>query len=86
MRFQELVDAILADPELIAAVRVLLDMKRRSGERSHGQPMPVINAFIEAELTRLEVFSPAEGRETDFSILDRLLMDTVLRMDGRTAT
>lgn len=86
MRFQELVDAILADPELIEAVRVLLDMKRRSGERSHGQPMPVINAFIEAELTRLEVFSPAAGRETDFSILDRLLMETVLRMDGRTAT
>ena len=86
MRFQELVDAILADPALIAAVKVLLDMKRRSGERAHGQPMPVINAFIEAELARLEVFSPAAGRETDFSILDQVLMETVLRMNGRAAT
>ena len=85
MRFQELVDAILADPELIEAVSVLLDIKRRSGEREHGSPMPVINAFIEAELTRLEAYSPAAGRETDFSMLDRLLMDTVLRMGGLAA-
>lgn len=86
MRFQELVGAILTDIELIVAVRGLLDMKRRSGQRSHGQPMPVINAIVETEMTQLEAYSPAGGCETDFSLVDRPLMDTVLRMDGRTST
>ena len=40
--------------------------------------MPIINTFIDAELSRLQTVLPPVLRETDFAILDRLLMETVL--------
>lgn len=81
MRFQELVDGILTDPGLLSAIERLLAIKRRSTERQQGQPMPIINAFIEAALARLETVSAPKGCGADFAVLDRLLMGTVLRMD-----
>ena len=78
MAFQELVDAIVTDPDLLAAIDRLLSIKRAAGESEHGSPLPIINAFIDAELSRLEAVLPPVLRDTDYSILDRLLMDTVL--------
>lgn len=78
MRFQELVNAIVTDPDLLAAIDQLLAIKRAAGEAEHGSPLPIINAFIDAELSRLESVLPPALSDTDFTILDRLLMDTVL--------
>ncbi len=78
MSFQELVNAIITDPELLAAIDQLLTIKRAAGESEYGSPLPIINAFIDAELTRLETVLPPVLRDTDYSVLDRLLMDTVL--------
>ena len=78
MRFQDLVDAIVTDPALRAAIDQLLAIKRAAAESEYGLPLPAINAFVDAELTRLESVLPPVLRDTDHSILDRLLMNTVL--------
>ncbi|UZR28134.1 nucleotidyltransferase domain-containing protein [Methylococcus mesophilus] len=83
MRFQDLVDAIVTDPALREAIAQLLAIKRAALESEYGQPLPIINAFIDDELTRLESVLPPLPRDTDFSILDRLLLDTVLQPEAR---
>jgi len=85
MRFQDLVDAIVTDPNLRDAIDQLLAIKRTAGEAEYGQPLPIINAFIHSELTRLESVLPPLPRDINFAVLDRLLMNTVLRMDSRGA-
>lgn len=81
MRFQDLVDAIVIDPSLREAIDQLLAIKRAARESEHGQPLPIINAFIDTELTRLESVLPPLPENTDFSVLDRILAETVLRVD-----
>lgn len=81
MRFQDLVDAIVTDLALLDAIGHLLAIKRAAMESEYGQPLPIINAFIDSELTRLESVLPPLPRDTDFAVLDRLLMETVLRLD-----
>ncbi len=68
---------------MVLAIAHLLVIKRAVNESEYGQPLPIINAFIDSELTRLESVLPPLPRDTDFAVLDRLLMDTVLRMDDR---
>lgn len=82
MRFQDLVDAIVTDPALRDAIDQLLAIKRAVTESEYGKPFPIINAFIDSELTRLESVLPPASRDTDFAVLDRLLMETVLRFNG----
>lgn len=77
MPLQELVDALVTDAPLRAAIEQLLVLKRQAPESEYGQPLPVLNRFIDMELTRLESVLPPLKTETDFSVLDRLLMNTV---------
>lgn len=79
MRFQDLVDAIVSDRTLHDAIDQLLVIKRAALESEYGQSLPVINAFIDAELARLESVQLVLAQDVDFSMLDRLLMNTVLR-------
>lgn len=81
MRFQELVNIIVTDPALRDTIDQLLTIKRAVMESEHSRPLPAINAFIDAELTRLESVLPPVAHDTDFLILDCLLMDTLLRLD-----
>jgi len=82
MRFQDLVDAIVTAPALRDAIAHLLAIKRAANESEYGQPLPIINDFIDSELTRLESVLPPLPRDADFVVLDRLLIMTVLRMHG----
>lgn len=82
MRFTVLVDAIVTDAGLRTAIEQLLVAKRAAMESDVGPPLPAINAFVDAELTRLEAAAPPVSDGIDFSVLDRLLMDTVLRLDA----
>jgi predicted nucleotidyltransferase len=82
MRFQDLVDALVTDPALADAIARLLAIKRTAMESGYGQPLPIINAFIRQELARLEAVLPPLPHDTDFAVLDQLLMSTVLRLDG----
>ncbi|MFM2055684.1 MAG: hypothetical protein RLY71_69 [Pseudomonadota bacterium] len=82
MRFQDLVDAIVADQALGDAIARLLAIKRAAMESEYGEPLPAINAFIHQQLSRLEAVPPPLRQDTDFAVLDQLLLDTVLRLDG----
>jgi predicted nucleotidyltransferase len=82
MRFTALVDGIVTDAGLRMAIEQLLVAKRAAMESEVGPPLPAINAFVDAELTRLEAAAPPASDGIDFSVLDRLLTDTVLRLDA----
>lgn len=88
MPFQDLVDVCVTDPALRDAIDHLLAIKRAVTESECGKPFPIINAFIDSELSRLETVQPRASRATDFAVLDGLLMETVLRFDrvGRGAS
>lgn len=80
MRFTELVDALVDDAALRAEIDALLVRKRRADEAKQIDPLPVIDDFVRSELRRQEqLFPPAEP--TDPAPLDRLLADTVRRLD-----
>jgi predicted nucleotidyltransferase len=79
MRFQDLVDAIVSDRGLKMAIAELLVIKRRAMESEQGSAMPAINRFLELHLARLNHESaPARDEGLDFTVLDRLLRDTVM--------
>jgi predicted nucleotidyltransferase len=79
MRFETLVDALIDDPALRAAIDRLLAVKRTVGEAQSGAPLPILNTFIDRELTRLEAVVPPPAAPIDDAVLDRLLLETVLR-------
>lgn len=78
MRFAELVKVIVKEPPLRVALEQLLTDKRAASETQDRPPLPIINAFIERELVRLERVMPPLPENPDFSVLDHLLMNTVL--------
>lgn len=55
MEFGRLVDALVDDAALRAAIENLLAAKRAGGELDEGPRVPEISEFIEAELSRFEV-------------------------------
>ncbi len=79
MRFLTLVDTLVEEPALRAAIDQLLAIKVSTGEAQSGQPVPVINRFIDRELKRLESVIPPPTRTIDHARLDQLLFDTILR-------
>lgn len=80
MRFETLVETLIDDPALHAAIDRLLERKRRAGEAEYGEPMPILNAFIDRELTRLESVVAPPSKPVDDAVLDQLLLETVLRV------
>jgi hypothetical protein len=40
------------------AIDQLLAIERAAGKAEYGQPLPIVNAFIDSELTRLESVVP----------------------------
>lgn len=84
MAFQELVDGLITDARLREAIEQLLILKHTALESEYGKPLPVLNLFIDAELTRLESVLPPLPGKPDFSVLDELLMDTV-RQSGEVS-
>jgi uncharacterized protein len=78
MKFQDMVDALVPEGDLLEAIEALLKIKRAAMEAEYGEPLPIINAFIDAELARLESVAPPLAEEIGFSVLDRLLMMTIV--------
>jgi hypothetical protein len=72
------VDALIDDASLRVAIDRFLAVKRAVGEAESGEPLPILNAFIERELTRLESVARSRVRQIDAAVLDQLLLDMVL--------
>lgn len=79
MRFETLVETLIDEPPLRAAIEELLRCKRSVDEAEHGAPSPVLNAFIARELTRLEAVVLPTAPPIEMVALDRLLYETVGR-------
>lgn len=78
MRFEALVEGVVDEPPLLDAIGELIQAKRRAGEMESAAPIPVLHEFLERELSRLAEVKVAVG-ENDFSVLDRLLFETVIK-------
>lgn len=52
--FGTLVERLVKDPALLAAIQALIEQKRQGVEMAEGPRIPAISEFIEGELTRLE--------------------------------
>jgi predicted nucleotidyltransferase len=80
MRFQDMVNTLVADEGLKSAIEQLLIIKRQASETEMAATIPVINQFIELHLDRLSEASSLRKEDVpDFSLLDLLLRDTVLK-------
>jgi predicted nucleotidyltransferase len=86
MRFRALVEGCVTDAGLLAAIDALLARKCAMRETEYGPPLPALNAFIDAQLARLAAVSPPVRKDVDFAPLDRLLAETVLRLDSSRKT
>lgn len=82
MLFSDLVAGVVGDPGLCSAIETLLGRKRCAAELEHGGPIREIHGFVETELSRLEGVPPPSTPDPDFSLLDRLLLETVMK-EGR---
>jgi predicted nucleotidyltransferase len=65
MRFDTLVDALVEDIGLRFHIAVLVARKRAGEELDEAQHIPPLDAFIEAELARLEALAPASPPAND---------------------
>lgn len=85
MRFQELLDTMVHDPVTQEAIEHLLKIKRACQESNYGRPLPILNRFIDTELDQLKNMPPLETSAIDFSVLDHLLLQTVLQYSPRSS-
>ena len=76
--FQRLVDTIVTDGALRDAIGQLVAAKRKTGEAEYGAPLPVVNGFLERELSRLEQAPQFARSPIDFSVLDDIMFSTVM--------
>ena len=58
IEFQKMLHLIEGNPALVADIMALLERKRKTPELGLDLPVPSINAFVEAELARLESYKP----------------------------
>lgn len=65
MRFDTLVDTLVEDVGLRFHIAVLVARKRAGEELDEAQRIPPLDAFIEAELARLEALAPASPPAVD---------------------
>jgi uncharacterized protein len=64
IEFQKLLHLIADDTALLGAISTLLEAKSTTPELGLSAPVPIINAFIESELSRLEQFVGARVEHT----------------------
>lgn len=78
MRFAELVETLVDEPELLAEINALLQQKMAVGEAEVSPRRPAIHAFIETELARAEHMPLHVRPEPDLDRLDRFLYEVVM--------
>jgi predicted nucleotidyltransferase len=83
MRFTDLVEAMVTQADVRAAIDALLVLKHQASEAAAGAPVPVLQAFIARELAELEVAKLATSK-TPHQPLDDLLCRTVTGAVPRT--
>ena len=65
IEFATLLEGIVGETVLLTAIHALLEVKRQAPEMGLSDPIPVIHAFIERELQRLESVAPERTERDD---------------------
>ena len=78
MRFAELAQATLLDPELTDEINRLLEVKMRSGEAATSPRWQAIHAFIESELAAAQAYAMAQTEPMGMEAMDDFLHQTVV--------
>ncbi|MEP6502131.1 MAG: nucleotidyltransferase domain-containing protein [Betaproteobacteria bacterium] len=86
MRFAELAQSTLDDTALIAEINALLAVKMRASESATSPRWLGLHAFIERELAQAQAHPMTQATKAEGAALDRLLSDTVRRLDAAAAT
>ena len=72
MRFDLLMDGVIANPELRGDLEALVAAKKRGGEKDDFVPPPRVAAFVESELDRMRESPPALPGEREKGDLDSI--------------
>ncbi|WP_044412345.1 nucleotidyltransferase domain-containing protein [Thiomicrospira microaerophila] len=72
MLFSDLVASCVSDEDLRKAIEHLLWLKQHTSETSHGEPLPVLNQWIEQKFTEFEALRPATLEQVSLSPLNAL--------------
>jgi len=74
MLFHELVDGVVAEPEVREAIASLLVLKKAGEERNRAPRVEALSCFIDAELRRLEDLQLPEENPPDSSALNEFFI------------
>ncbi len=77
MRFDRLMDGVIADAALRQELDALVEAKQWGGEQDGFTPPPLTEAFVKEELKRLEQETPALDAEKEKAGLDALFQSTL---------
>ena len=78
MLFDELVEGVVEDADVRAAIANLVARKKAGEELDRGPKIDALSGFIDAELGRLEKIQPMEQSEPDPAALNRFFQDYCL--------
>jgi predicted nucleotidyltransferase len=79
MLFDELVEGIVEDAEVRAAIANLLARKKAGEELDRGPKDPVLSAYIDAELASLENIQSEDDSAPDVEALNHFFQSYCLR-------
>jgi hypothetical protein len=79
MLFDELVEGIVEDTKVRAAIASLLVRKKAGEESDHGPKDPVLSAYIDAELASMENIPTEEETAPDAEALNHFFQGYCLR-------
>lgn len=82
MEFAILVDRIIQDRALRAAIDRLLAEKKRGEELSQGPRIPEISRFLDIQLSRLSAQNERPASTRDSQLLDRLFVEALVETNG----
>jgi uncharacterized protein len=82
MQFDTLVDRLIDDPALRAAIDGLLERKKSGMELDRGPRLPEISEFVTAQITRLNAAHAAPPKTKDPEPLERLFGEIVIEIYG----
>lgn len=77
MRFDVLMDGVVAEAALRKELDALVEVKRRGGEKDGFTPPPLTEAFVRSEWGRLEREVPALAAEHQKADLDAMFKATL---------
>jgi predicted nucleotidyltransferase len=77
-KFSTLLEHVVTDSTLKEEINHLMKLKETGSETDRGQHVPIINQFIEAELSRLEIqIKDYQNNPAPFELLDEIFRSTL---------